>query len=340
MCSNGNKPDIIIVTGCNAVGKTTASNYLRKLANKHNIPYENRIIADSQCLFEAMQLDDQTGGYHHTHDWCKTNSNRHSHANDQDQPVFPFTVTSTTLPEQMRYDFFQKLSELQLTGKFWFVEWAGGVNINPRNDPSANIDYSYASVKRMLQEGDIPNDWLYRIRAVIHLKAKRSVRLSLNKIRSVPTSAQPEAIEAGTAFWQKDDTVLRFYGRDDFSKIKRIFKKAGIQVYSVKNDGGHYFFECLEKEIEAIFSTEKNIIPQSTILSLYGKFFAKPLNIIFSYMSIPLKPIQYLFSAIPLSISHVDAPSSSNDLVDAYQTPPESMYSIEDETNILSSHLS
>jgi len=134
--------------------------------------------------------------------------------------------------------------------------------------------------------------------------------------------------------------VLRFYGRDDFSKIKRIFKKAGIQVYSVKNDGGHYFFECLEKEIEAIFSTEKNIIPQSTILSLYGKFFAKPLNIIFSYMSIPLKPIQYLFSAIPLSISHVDAPSSSNDLVDAYQTPPESMYSIEDETNILSSHLS
>src|SRR6266702_162740 len=159
---------------------------------------------------------------------------------DQDQPVFPFTVTSTTLPEQMRYDFFQKLSELQLTGKFWFVEWAGGVNINPRNDPSANIDYSYASVKRMLQEGDIPNDWLYRIRAVIHLKAKRSVRLSLNKIRSVPTSAQPEAIESAKAFWEKDGTVLKFYGRDEFSKIKSIIKKTGKQDYSVKNDGGNY----------------------------------------------------------------------------------------------------
>src|SRR6266566_4233190 len=284
MCSNGNKPDIIIVTGCNAVGKTTASNYLRKLATSHKIPHENSIIADSQCLFEAMQLDDNTGGYHHTHDWCANDSGRHNHNLGQ--------------------------SELPRTEKLWFVEWAGGVNINPRNDPSANIDYSYAAVKRMIQKGEIPTDWLYRIKAVIHLKAKRSVRFSLNRIRSVPTSAEPAAIEAGTAFWQKDERVLKFYGRDDFSKIKRFFKKTGIPVYNVKNDGERYFFESLEKEVEVIFSTETNIIPQSTILLPDGKFLAKHLSIMFSYISIALKPIHYLLSAIPLSISNVGALSS------------------------------
>ncbi len=338
MCSNGNKPDIIIVTGCNAVGKTTASNYLRKLATSHKIPHENSIIADSQCLFEAMQLDDNTGGYHHTHDWCANDSGRHNH--NLGQSVFPFTVSDNELPNRMRSHFFTKLTELPRTEKLWFVEWAGGVNINPRNDPSANIDYSYASVKRMIQKGEIPTDWLYRIKAVIHLKAKRSVRFSLNRIRSVPTSAEPAAIEAGTAFWQKDERVLKFYGRDDFSKIKRFFKKTGIPVYNVKNDGERYFFESLEKEVEVIFSTETNIIPQSTILLPDGKFLAKHLSIMFSYISIALKPIHYLLSAIPLSISNVGALSSSNDSVETYQTPPESLYSTEDETNVMSSHLS
>jgi hypothetical protein len=335
-----NRPDIIIVTGCNAVGKTTASNFLRNFALLHNISYENRIIADSQCLFEAMQLDDQTGGIHHTHDWCTTNSKSHSHRNDQDQPVFPFTVTSNFLPEKMRYDFFQKLSALPPNGKIWFVEWAGGVNINPRNDPGANIDYSYASVKRMLQKGEIPNDWLYRIRAIIHVKAKRSVRFSLNKIRSVPSSAQPEAIEAGTAFWKKDDRVLRFYGRDDFSKLKYVFRKAGIPVHNVKNDGGRYFFESLEKKVEVIFSIETKIIPQPIHLLPVREFLTKSLNIVFSFMSITLKPIHYLLSAIPVSISNADALSSNNDSVDTFQTLPESMCSIEDETNVISSHLS
>ena len=51
--------DVIIITGCNAVGKTTASNYLRNWASLHNIPQENTIIADSHCLFEAMQDDDE-----------------------------------------------------------------------------------------------------------------------------------------------------------------------------------------------------------------------------------------------------------------------------------------
>src|SRR5436305_8938337 len=146
----GNKRDIIIVTGCNAVGKTTASNHLRELATKFNIPHENIIIADSQCLFEAMQKDDRAHGLHHTHDWCDAGDEGHVH--DIDRPVFPFTVTDNELPDRMRKSFFKKLAKLQGTNKFWFVEWAGGVNINP----DSPINYSYFHVKCILEKGNIP----------------------------------------------------------------------------------------------------------------------------------------------------------------------------------------
>lgn len=252
----GNKRDIIIVTGCNAVGKTTASNYLRKFASLHNISYENRMIADSQCLFEAMQFDDQTGGLHHTHDWCITNSNSHSHTHDQNQPVFPFTVTNNILPEKMRYDFFQKLSELQPTGKFWFVEWAGGVNTNQ----DSSIDYSYAQMRFLLEEKKLPNRWLKRVKTVIHVTADEEVRLALNKQRSVPFSARPEAIENGTAFWQKDERVLRFYGKDDFAEIKDLLEAHNIDIHTIENNGDTSFYHKLPAVADEIFATGKTPI--------------------------------------------------------------------------------
>ena len=106
---DGNECDIIIVTGCNAVGKTTASNYLRNLASLRNIPHENRIVADSQCLFEAMLSDDRGGGLHHTHDWCERDSKGHTH--HLNQPLFPFTVTDSELPDIMRLQFFSQLAK-------------------------------------------------------------------------------------------------------------------------------------------------------------------------------------------------------------------------------------
>src|SRR5690242_16621204 len=122
--------DIIILTGRNAVGKTTAANYLRQLAASHNIPYENRLVADSQMLF-----DDKTGGLHHTHDWCVKGGKGHIHRSDE--PEFPFTVTDNELPNTMRTHFFTRLTELPRTGSLWFVEWAAGVNTNPLYDPAS-----------------------------------------------------------------------------------------------------------------------------------------------------------------------------------------------------------
>lgn len=251
MRSNGNERDIIIVTGCNAVGKTTASNYLRKLADSRKILYENCIFSDSQCLFEAMQLDDQVGGFHHTHDWCTTGIQGHSHL--LDRPVFPFTVTDNELPNTMHQQFFLKLMELPHTGKLWFIEWAAGINTNPPEDPASCIDYSYSLVNRMFHDGTIPDGWLKRIKAVIHLEADTCIRFELNKKRCIPSFARVEAIETGTAFWQKDERVLRFYGRDDFSEIKGLLQAAGIPIYNLKNDGGSSFYKGLKKIAGVLF---------------------------------------------------------------------------------------
>lgn len=251
MRSNENERDIIIVTGCNAVGKTTASNYLRKLANLHKILYENCIISDSQCLFEAMQHDDQAGGLHHTHDWCTPGNQDHSHY--RDEPVFPFTVTDDELPNMMRQQFFSKLKELPKTGKLWFVEWAAGINTNPPEEPASCIDYSYSLVKSMFNDGTLPVDWLERIKAVIHLEADTCVRFDLNKKRFIPSSARAEAIETGTAFWQKDERILRFYGADDFSEIEGLLQAADITIHKLKNDGGNSFYKGLAKIAGALF---------------------------------------------------------------------------------------
>jgi hypothetical protein len=253
--------DIIIVTGCNAVGKTTASNHLREWTTKQNILYENSIIADSQCLFEAMQMDDRAGGFHHTHDWCHPGIRGHFH--DLELPIFPFTVIDNELPNTMRKRFFKKLTKLRSRGKFWFVEWAGGVNTNR----DSSIDYSYALAKSMLEEGKLPNTWLKRVKAVIHVTADEEVRFALNKQRTVPFSARPEEIENGTAFWQKDERILRFYGRDDFFEIEGLLEKAGITVCTIKNNGSSCFFEDLETAADMIFSPDRIAVAKTPKIS-------------------------------------------------------------------------
>jgi hypothetical protein len=263
----GNERDIIIVTGCNAVGKTTASNHLRYLAKTLNIPFEEKIVADSHCLFEAMQWDDKGGGFHHTHQWCEPEVRGHTH--NSHQAEFPFTVTDNMLPNIMRVCFFEKLAKLERNGRLWLVEWAAGVNTNPLDDPTLCIDYSYAKVKSLLQEKNISNNWLKRVKAVIHVTADSDLRFVLNQRRSIPSSAQPEAIEAGTAFWQKDERVLRFYGRDDFSEIEDHLDAAGICIHPLDNDGGTSFFNSLESIAEELFVSDKTAV-KSFSLSIFG----------------------------------------------------------------------
>ena len=245
--------DIVIVTGCNAVGKTTASNYLRKLVRSHGLPCENRIISDSQCLFQAMLEDDKDGGLHHTHDCYENTTKGHTH--NFDQPPFPFTITDNELPDRMRHYFFPKLETLPRTGNLWFAEWAAGVNTNPPENLISRVDYSYKKIDYLLREGDIPSTWLKRVKVVIHLKANYDVRRCLNEQRTIPSFARPEALEQGTASWLKDERVLRFYGDDDFFEIDSILRNANIPIYTFTNNGGPEFFNLLENTAKSLFSS-------------------------------------------------------------------------------------
>jgi len=264
--------DIIIVTGCNAVGKTTASNYLRNLATSYKIPYESKIIADSQCLLEAMEEDDKKRGLHHTHGWCESHGTGHRH--DKDQPIFPFTVTDNELPDKMRKTFFKKLANLPKTNKYWFVEWAGGVNIHP----DSPVNYSYAYVKSMLEKGFLHDKWLKRVKAIIHITAEKDIRFALNKRRKIPFLVCPEAIEEGTAFWQKNEHVLDFYGKDDFSEIEGLFLSENITIKMVQNTGSDCFFESLEIIAKKIFVAESNAVVKITASMPSGTILDKAIS--------------------------------------------------------------
>jgi hypothetical protein len=243
--------DIVLITGGNAVGKTTASNHFRDLAALHKISYENCIISDSECLFLAMLEDDKAGGLHHTHNWC---GNPLGHSHNSGQPLFPFIVTDNELPGRMRNSFFKKIQSLESKGNFWFVEWAAGVNINPSEDPVSCIDYSYKLINQLMHERILPDGWLIRVKTVLHITAEKRIRCMLNNKRSEPLSVYPEALGQGTASWLKDERIIRFYGRDDFSEIECLFK--GIPIHKIENDGTPSYFQKLDVAAQAIFESK------------------------------------------------------------------------------------
>ena len=239
--------DIIIVTGGNAVGKTSASCYLQKSVSSSKTYSTSNHIADSQSLLEAMKQDDQMGGFHHTHEWCEKGSAGHSH--EHSEPLFPFTVIDNKLPNVMRALFFNKLvTTLPETDELWFVEWAAGVNTNP--GPWSDIDYSYATARKTIEKAQRVSGLLGRILAVVHIQAQMQVRCSLNRKRSLPSSSTVKEIEHGTAFWQKDQTVLQFYGNDDFYNVEDLFKSQEIPVFHIENDGTSGFFTKQLKTVE------------------------------------------------------------------------------------------
>ena len=149
-------------------------------------------------------------------------------------------------------------------GNLWFVEWAAGVNTNSPDAPISDIDYSYMTVKKMLQEETLTKIWLERVKVVIHLKAENHVRLFLNEKTSISSFGQSEALEQGTASWLKDERILKFYGKDDFPEIESVFRNADIPIYSIKNDGTCSFFNLLKIAAETIFT--RNLVENNEIL--------------------------------------------------------------------------
>lgn len=232
--------NIILITGRNAVGKTTASNYLRERCASSSLPCESKTISDALSLLKAMQKDDEQRGFHHTHDWCEATDYNEGHSHDLSQPMLPFTVLDNALPDAMLWDFFTELSNIPPADTLYIAEWAAGSNTNPENISASEIDYSYTKVKRMLQTDELPTCWLDRVRLVIHLVASDENRRMFNEKRYTPCL---EEMLDGTVSWPLQNKILQFYGNDDFAEIEDIFQKMGIPVIEVVNDGDHSFFE-------------------------------------------------------------------------------------------------
>ncbi len=240
--------DIILVTGRNMVGKTTAIYHLKKYIDLDKI--HNEIITDSQYLFESMMQDDKSGGIHHTHSWCEKSSRGHKHNSREDEPIFPFTVTDNTIPDSTFHLFFTALNNLpHINNKIYFVELAGGRNTLFKDESGSDINYSYAKIKRIYQENLKYRKWMERVRTVIHITAADETRQILKHRRLMHF---PKDLAKNTASWLIDERVLQFYGYDDFFEIQGLFDSSGVTVHDIKNDGSVFFFDrlnCLSKEL-------------------------------------------------------------------------------------------
>lgn len=241
--------DIVLIIGQNAVGKTTAFRYLAWMAEQRGIAYEPEPISDFLFILKQALMDDERGGFHHYHNWSKTKTGGHGHANGE--ATIPFAVTHNDLVESMQEDFLQAITTLPRCEKLRFVEWTGGINTNPPEEPASQVDFSFNRITKKTQEDLLPVQWIERVHAVIHIAAETKMRNFFNTKDSDDQSPQ---ILSGHASARRMPTVLNLFGHDDFYKIVPFFRKAGVRfIFDVCNKGDEGFYKDLRRISDVIF---------------------------------------------------------------------------------------
>src|SRR5205085_8886753 len=125
--------------------------------------------------------------------------------------------------------------------KLRFVEWTGGINTNPSEEPAAQVDFSFNRVAKKIQEDLLPIQWVERVHAVIHISAETTTRIFFNTKDSDEQSSQ---ILSGHASARRMPTVLNLFGHSDFYKIEPFFKKTGVRlICHICNKGDAGFYE-------------------------------------------------------------------------------------------------
>ncbi len=240
--------DIILIVGQTSVGKTTASSYLRQIAKRRRIPYEPRLVSDFCFLLDQTLIDDKLGGFRHYHNWSKGRSNGHQHGNEE--AILPFVVTHSDLADGMHNEFFKAITQLPSSGKFWFVEWTGGINTNSSEEPASHADFSFNRTKKRIKENSLSAQWFERIYAVIHISADLPTRFHLNTKDSAHQSLE---ILSGQVSAKRIMTVLKIFGQDDFLSIKPLFEDIGVNLFELYNKGDDQFYKELELISKRIF---------------------------------------------------------------------------------------
>src|SRR5690349_244099 len=132
--------DIVLIIGQNAVGKTTAFRYFTWIAEQQGIAYEPEPVSDFLFILKQALMDDKQGGFHHYHNWSEAKTGGHSHENGE--ATIPFAVTHNNLVDGMQEEFLHTITLLPRFGKLRFVEWTGGINTNPPEEPASQVDFS------------------------------------------------------------------------------------------------------------------------------------------------------------------------------------------------------
>ena len=250
--------DTIMVVGPSACGKTAGMNILRHvIGTEYGLPQQFSPLSDSHTILARVREDDESGGHNHYHPWMTKEarlSGVHTHADHPE--LTPFTLAGREIGFAFMKDFFEDLINLEHDGVFKYAEWSGGINVNSPDDPASRTDISFATIAKLLFDGTIPSGGLDRVRGIIHVTTKDSVRNVLNDTRGVPTAQQ---IRDGSASWRLDDTAMKIFGVDDFQNVytRELFQNHKIPfVTTVFNDGKH----SLENGLRKIL-IEEHIVP-------------------------------------------------------------------------------
>jgi hypothetical protein len=235
--------DIILIIGQNSVGKTAAIRYLSWIAEQRGIIYDPKPISDFLFLLNQTLIDDKLGGFRHYHSWAPNKCSGHSHTHGE--PTIPFAVTHNDLVDGMQNELLQTITLLPRFEKLQFVEWTGGINTNPPEEPASHADFSFNRIAKKIKEDLLTLQWLARVRAVIHISAATTTRFFLN---TKDHSHQSPQILSGQASARRISTVLQLFGHDDFSNLEPLLKKAGASfIFNIHNKGDHNFYKDLRR---------------------------------------------------------------------------------------------
>ena len=240
--------NIIIITGQNSVGKTTAFNVLSQEAKRYEISYKTRPVSDFLHLLNNVRKDDETGGFHHYHEWTAEKKGGHSHRNKEAE--VPFIVIGNKIVDGMFYDFFAFLSNLPQSKSIYFAEWTGGMNINSQYEPASQVDFSFKRIAQLLMSGFLPGSWINRVKAVIHPVADMETRYKLNEKKH---GFLLQELEEGNVSPKKPRQVLDIFGKDDFYEIEELFNSKNIPTYIIQNNADTLFMEQLREVSKELF---------------------------------------------------------------------------------------
>src|SRR5258708_4505305 len=247
------KRDIIMISGQNAVGKSTAMEVLKQVL-RSQCTQVKEIAFGYKRLFEKIVTD--TEGEYHFHPTWHTESNPknikgHIHKDTVLHPYEPFTEIGNTLNIEVLQEKFNSLENLSyLPNQIILTDLARGVNTNPSQTVEALADYSFQLTKKLMHKNVLPVKWLTRVKVWIHITMKEDLRWKAFSDRNLLSISKSQKSHLA---WVKSTESFHMFGNDDFSEFSEVLQSANIPyIFSINNDLTPRFFQNIKEKIKII----------------------------------------------------------------------------------------